>query len=134
MSKKHTLTKISHTEHSLDGKVLETRSYLPHDLMHFSYAAVTRSEEGFFKDGTNMMREEVIVGMLQGAYKEYLLRGEAFDITAWIIRANEYLQVQSHEPLTLSPELILSVFEEYTYLYNRWQKLRTGESIVVDLT
>lgn len=102
--------------------------------MHFAYANVSQSEEGFFASGTNVLREEMVVGMLQGMYKDYAQRGQEFNFQDSLDRLNELLVLQGHQAVDLSFETMEATFAEYAYFYRRWQGMRTGESLVIHVS
>lgn len=131
---KHVLVKTSHERHTLDGKDLESRSFLPHDLMHFAFAEVTGSQEGFFSAGENLMREETIVGVLQGGYKQYVLEAGEFDASAFLSQLNKYLATQKYSGVDFSNDVLMRIFSTYRTFSTRWHALRTGESLTIEVS
>lgn len=129
----YVLVKTSHKVHHMNGKELESKSYLPHDLMHISYALVTHSREGFFADKANEDREEQVVGMMQGAYKLYKEQGESFSYSAVSAKVDEMLRLMEREPIQLTEEIIQTVFFQYEQLKRQWDGLKTGQSMTLEV-
>ncbi len=129
----YVFTKTSHQFHELNGKHLESKSYLPHDLMHVSFAQVTSSREGFFADQTNEAREEQVVGMLQGAFKEYAKDRVTYSFDALSQRIDHALGMFGHPTLRLPASVLAEVFRVYEQWRVKWENMRTGETLVVEV-
>ncbi len=129
---KHSLIKTSHTIHTMDGKDYDSISYLKHDFMHFAYMKVVKSKEGFFGEQTNPIREESIVGVLQGGTATIRDQGSV-DYANVIEAIDMMLEIGNHKKSDLTTGDIENIYTEYFSFLNHWKYIKTGERFELEI-
>lgn len=123
--------------------LLESKSYLRHDLMHYcveKHAGLKHSFYGMVAAGTDFaqLREmeegqgegealmtERIVAMLQSSHHE-----EAFHSDQTYARIVDSFMLQdSVPPAYFTESFVSSAVSEFRFLLKRWDALKTGESL-----
>jgi hypothetical protein len=145
-------TRVSATHHRLElarpggavtSRVLETRSVLFHDLVHFALESEAGLTDGFYGrlargadydqlaaiDGAatgtaDLVAVERVVGPLQGAWRA------GFDAAAFVARYREWLaQCEQPWPAWLTAELLERFAERLRALEGRWRATPFGTTM-----
>jgi hypothetical protein len=116
----------------MDGVEYESKSYLKHDFMHFAYMEVIKSQEGFFGEKLNPMREETIVGVLQGGV-EQLKESEQGNYAEIIKGINAMLEANSEQLSKLTEEEVKNIYTHYHSLMDHWKGMKTGEEYILEI-
>ncbi|MDB5260331.1 MAG: hypothetical protein JWN37_562 [Candidatus Nomurabacteria bacterium] len=128
---KHVFIKKSHVSHLMDGKEYESKSYIKHDFMHLAYLKVMKNNEGFFASKTNPMREESIIGALQGGAQRLKEEG-GINYDELLNGINMMLEINGFEKIKLPEENMRDIYKEYGALISHWDHMKTGEEFVIE--
>jgi hypothetical protein len=116
----------------MDGLEYESKSYLKHDFMHFAFMKVIKSQEGFFGEKLNPMREETIVGVLQGAVGRLKEEGHVNYIEV-IKGVNAMLEANNEQLSNLTEDEVRNIYTGYHLCTNHWEGMKTGEEYIIEI-
>lgn len=117
------ITKISHTEFDNGQKVLSTKDFLKHDLVHFAVdkALFIYNDES---PTTHTLEIERIAGILHSVYDANVSNDDVISGAR-----NMYSAYGEEIPSYLGYEFINRVRELANDLLDRYRNLKTGESM-----
>jgi hypothetical protein len=121
---------------SVEMRVLETRSFLLHDLVHFAVESEAKLRNSFYGQlargagyedlttGGESAGTEMVVGALQGA-----LKGEV-DAHAFVARLKEMCATLARDPPEwLTPDMIARALERLRQVQGQWRATKFGETL-----